>query len=397
MARSHSAKVRRPDRATPWRDILSRRRLSLNERSGAHHGSGVDLSMHRLLYSERRHILPRTALITGVTGQDGAYLAQLLLTKGYRVIGGYRRSSLPVTWRLDALGISRLVEMVPLDLLEYNNILDVVRTTEPDEVYNLAAQSFVGASFSQPLLTAEVNAVGALRLLEAVREAAPEARFYQASTSEMFGCPSKEPQDETTPFRPRSPYAYAKVFAHWAAVNAREAGRMHVSCGISFNHESPLRGTEFVTRKITSTLAAIRSGVATELRLGNIHAKRDWGYAEDYVVGMWNMVQQSIPGDYVLATGESHSVLEFVQCAAQALDIPLVWEHDGSTSVGLHARTGAITVRTDATLVRPTDVHALRGDAGKARTRLQWTPTVNFTQLVELMVRADRHAIRRLS
>jgi GDPmannose 4,6-dehydratase len=335
------------------------------------------------------------ALITGITGQDGAYLAAWLLERGYRVVGGYRRTSTLDLWRLQELGIAERVDLVPLELLEFNNLLDVLRRYSPHEVYHLAAQSFVGVSFSQPLLTAEVTGLGTLRLLEALRVAAPEARFYQASTSEMFGgVGGAAPQDEATAFHPRSPYGVAKLFAHWSTVNAREAWGLHASCGILFNHESPLRGIEFVTRKITHTLAQMRAGVSTMLRLGNLEARRDWGYAPDYVRGMWLMLQQSHADDYVLATGESHTVREFVERAAVAAGFRLEWEGEGAGTVGRDMTSGQILVSVDPALYRPAEVFSLRGDPRKARERLGWSASTSFDRLIEIMVEADLRRVR---
>jgi GDPmannose 4,6-dehydratase len=311
-------------------------------------------------------------LITGITGQDGAYLAQLLLEKGYRVIGAFRRASMVNTARLDALGITDDVELVPFDLMDHGNMRRVIERVEPDEVYNLAAQSFVGVSFEQPVTTGEITGVGVVRLLEALREAKPETRFYQASTSEMFGKARAVPQNEETPFHPRSPYAAAKLYAHWSTVNYREAYGMHASSGILFNHESYLRGAEFVTRKITLGTARIRHGLQSQLRLGNLDAKRDWGYAREYVEAMWLMLQQPEPDDYVIATGETHSVQEFVEAAFEAAGLD--WERH---------------VVTDPALVRPAEVDLLLGDPSRARKRLGWEPKVTFKELVSMMVEAD--------
>jgi len=312
-----------------------------------------------------------TALITGITGQDGAYLAQLLLEKGYRVIGAFRRASTVSTFRLDALGITPEVELVPFDLTDHGNMRRVIDAAAPDEVYNLAAQSFVGVSFEQPVTTGEITGVGVVRLLEAIREANPGIRFYQASTSEMFGA-APAPQDEKTPFYPRSPYAASKLYAHWSTVNYREAYGMHASSGILFNHESPLRGAEFVTRKITLGAARIRHGLQAQLKLGNLDARRDWGYARDYVEAMHLMVQQPEPDDYVVATGETHSVREFVEAAFEAADLD--WEQ---------------YVFTDPAFLRPAEVDLLLGDVTKAREKLGWSPKIKFEDLVSLMVEAD--------
>ncbi|MDP2673758.1 MAG: GDP-mannose 4,6-dehydratase [Dehalococcoidia bacterium] len=313
-----------------------------------------------------------TALITGITGQDGAYLARLLLQKGYKVIGGVRRNGHNTLERLDYLGIAEEVETVPLELLEHTNLLDVIERTQPDEVYNLAAQSFVGVSFEQPVFTAEVTGIGALRLLEAIQKINPKIKFYQASSSEMFGKVSSTPQNEETPFHPRSPYAISKAFAHWCAVNYREAYGMFACCGIMFNHESPLRGLEFVTRKISHALARIKVGKQKNLHLGNMEARRDWGYAPEYVEAMWMMLQQDEPDDYVIATGEAHSVRDFVQEAFGVL--------------GLDPQKYVVV---DEALRRPADVEILAGDASKAHRKLGWKPTTSFKELVSIMVEED--------
>jgi GDPmannose 4,6-dehydratase len=313
-----------------------------------------------------------TALITGITGQDGAYLARLLLEKGYRVVGAFRRASTIATLRLDTLDITQEVELVPFDLTDHGNMRRVIDAVAPDEVYNLAAQSFVGVSFEQPVTTGEITGVGVVRLLEAIREANPTIRFYQASTSEMFGKVQTVPQNETTPFYPRSPYAASKLYAHWTTVNYREAYGMHASSGILFNHEGPLRGTEFVTRKITLAVARIKHGLQSELKLGNLDARRDWGYAKEYVEAMWLMLQQPEPDDYVIATGETHSVQEFVEAAFEAAELD--WER---------------YIVTDPAFLRPAEVDLLMGDITKAREKLGWTPKTTFKDLVALMVEAD--------
>ncbi len=314
----------------------------------------------------------KTALITGITGQDGAYLAELLLGRGYRVVGAFRRASTVNTARLDALGITKSVELVPFDLTDHGNMRRVIDAVAPEEVYNLAAQSFVGVSFEQPVTTGEITGVGAVRLLEAIREANPEIRFYQASTSEMFGKARETPQSETTPFHPRSPYAASKLYAHWTTVNYREAYGMHASSGILFNHESQLRGAEFVTRKISLAAARIKYGLQKELKLGNLDARRDWGYAREYVEAMWLMLQQPEPGDYVVATGETHSVREFVEVTFEVAGLD--WER---------------YVVIDPTFLRPAEVDLLMGDPTKAKENLGWEPRTTFGELVALMVEAD--------
>ncbi|MCC6728089.1 MAG: GDP-mannose 4,6-dehydratase [Chthonomonadales bacterium] len=335
------------------------------------------------------------ALITGITGQDGGYLAKLLLEKGYEVFGAYRRSSSLNMWRLEALGIVDSVQLVPMDLLEFTNVLRVVRQVAPSEVYNLAAQSFVGLSFEQPLYTADADALGVARVLEAVRTVDPGIRFYQASTSEMFGKVREVPQTETTPFHPRSPYGVAKLYGHWITVNYREAYDMHASCGLLFNHESPMRGMEFVTRKVTAAFARIRQGRQEVLELGNLDARRDWGHAADYVDGMWRMVQQPKPDDYVLATGETRSVREFVGCAGAAAGFDLAWEGEGAGALARDQATGEVRVRVNPALYRPAEVDVLVGDASKAARVLGWRPTTSFETLVEDMVRTDCDRLER--
>jgi len=314
---------------------------------------------------------PRTALITGITGQDGSYLAELLLSKGYRVIGLVRRLSTPNVANLT--DIRGRVELVDGDVTDQVSLNETVRRICPDEVYNLAAQSFVGTSFSQPVLTGEVTGLGTLRLLDAVKSHAPHARFYQASSSEMFGHVTQEPQDETTPFHPRSPYGVAKVYAFWAAVNYREAYSMFVSNGILFNHESPRRGLEFVTRKISDGVARIAAGQSQTLTLGNLDAKRDWGYAPDYVDLMWRTLQHDRPDEFVGATGEAHTVREFLEEAFRVAGLPN-WEK---------------YVQIDGRFNRPSEVHNLRGNPAKAARELGWTPTTRFKDLVRIMVEAD--------
>jgi len=322
-----------------------------------------------------------TALITGVTGQDGSYLAQLLLQKGYRVVGLLRRSASAdvIGERLRWLGIYGDVEMRDGDLIDLSSVLRILADIAPDEVYNLAAQSFVATSWQQPLLTGKVTGMGAVGMLEALRLARPGARFYQASSSEMYGMAQEPRQNEHTPFYPRSPYAAAKLFAHWMTVNYRESFGLHASSGILFNHESPLRGIEFVTRRITDGVARIKLGLARELSLGNLEAKRDWGHARDYVRAMWLMLQQREPGDYVVATGRNASVREFCELAF------------GYVGLDYHDH-----VVTRDELKRPAEVDVLLGDAGKARARLGWEPTVTLEELVAEMVEADleRHGTK---
>jgi GDPmannose 4,6-dehydratase len=311
-----------------------------------------------------------TALITGVTGQDGSYLAELLLAKGYRVVGTVRRSSTTPYERIAHL-VDR-VELVSADLLDQTSLTDVVGEYQPHEIYNLAAQSFVQTSWTQPVLTGEFTALGVTRMLEAVKKAAPKARFYQASSSEMFGKVVETPQRETTPFYPRSPYGVAKVYGHWITVNYRESFALYAVSGILFNHESPRRGLEFVTRKVTDAVARIKLGLASELRLGNLDARRDWGFAGDYVDAMWRMLQQDEPGDYVVGTGQSYSVRDLCETA---------FAH-----VGLDYRE---FVKRDERFVRPAEVDLLVADPTKAKTQLGWTPAVDFRGLIRMMVDAD--------
>ena len=316
-----------------------------------------------------------TALITGITGQDGSYLAEFLLARGYRVVGVVRRSSTTPYERIAHL-VDRL-ELCSADLLDQTSLTDVVHDTQPDEIYNLAAQSFVQTSWSQPVLTGEFTALGVTRMLEAMKKAAPKSRFYQASSSEQFGKVVETPQRESTPFYPRSPYGVAKVYAHWITLNYRESFGLYAVSGILFNHESPRRGLEFVTRKVTDGAARCKLGISTELKLGNIEARRDWGYAGDYVDAMWRMLQQDAPDDYVIATGETWSVRQLCEYAFEA--------------VGLDYRD---FVRHDVKFDRPAEVDLLVGDASKARRVLGWEPTVRFRELVQMMVETDlaRHA-----
>jgi GDPmannose 4,6-dehydratase len=312
----------------------------------------------------------RKAFITGITGQDGSYLAELLLEKGYDVHGLVRRSSSFNTWRIDH--VRDRIALHYGDLVDQNSLVRTLEAVQPDEVYNLAAQSHVKVSFEMPEYTTDVTAQGVLRVLDAVRELGLPARVYQAGSSEMFGLVQETPQTERTPFHPRSPYGVSKVFGHWMAINYREGYGMHVSNGILFNHESPRRGENFVTRKITMSVAAIKKGLASELRLGNLEAKRDWGYARDYVEAMWLMLQQETPDDYVIATGETHSVREFLE--------------EAFSYAGLDWRKHVVT---DPKYLRPAEVDVLLGDPAKARAALGWRPRVTFKELVRLMVDAD--------
>ena len=333
--------------------------------------------------------MAKTALITGVTGQDGSYLAKLLLDKGYNVIGAARRSASVNLWRLDFLGIRDHVKMVPMELLEYSNICKVVQDHKPDEFFNLAAQSFVAASFEVPLYTADADAIGVARILEAIRQYSPETRFYQASTSEMFGKVQEVPQKESTPFYPRSPYGVAKLYGHWITVNYRESYNLHASCGILFNHESPLRGLEFVTRKITAGLANVKYGHQSHIELGNMDSKRDWGFAGDFVEGMWRMLQQSEGSEYVLATNETHTVRSFVENAGKALGMNIEWTGEGVDEFGTDTKTGKVVVKINPQFYRPAEVDLLIGDPHKAQSELGWKRQMSFEGLVEAMAKAD--------
>ncbi len=339
----------------------------------------------------------KTALITGIRGQDGAYLARLLLEKGYEVYGADRRSGDSGFWRLKELGIERDVKVRYMDLLELTNIMREIERIRPDEVYNLAAQSFVHVSFEQPILTADIDAMGVLRLLEALRIIRPEARFYQASTSEMFGRVQAIPQNEKTPFYPRSPYSVAKLFGHWITVNYRESYNIFACSGILFNHESPLRGLEFVTRKLTHGIAKIKYGLQDRIVVGNLDSKRDWGYAPEYVEAMWLMLQQSEPDDYVIATGETHSVREFVEYAFKYAGFDVIWHGKGLEEKGIDRKTGRVVVEVSPEFFRPAEVDILIGDASKAKERLGWSPNTRFKDLVRIMVEADLRRIGEAS
>ena len=332
-----------------------------------------------------------TAVITGITGQDGAYLTELLLHKGYRVYGTYRRTSSVNFWRLEELGVASHpnLELVEYDLTDLSSTIRLLQISEATEVYNLAAQSFVGVSFEQPITTAEITGIGAVHLLEAIRIVNPEIRFYQASTSEMFGKVQAIPQDESTPFYPRSPYGVAKLYAHWMTVNYRESYDIFASSGILFNHESPLRGKEFVTRKITDSVAKIKLGKLDVLELGNIDAKRDWGFAKDYVEGMWRILQAGEPDTYVLATNRTQTVREFVTMAFQAADITLNWQGENERETATNANTGELMVRINPKFYRPAEVELLMGNPKKAKDDLNWEPTASLEDLCTMMVEAD--------
>jgi GDPmannose 4,6-dehydratase len=344
---------------------------------------------------------PKVALITGITGQDGAYLAELLLGKGYVVHGIKRRTSLINTDRIDHLyqdphETNRRFILHHGDLTDSSNLVRIIQQTQPDEIYNLAAQSHVAVSFEEPEYTANSDALGSLRLLEAIRILGLEkkTRFYQASTSELFGLVRETPQKETTPFYPRSPYGVAKLYAYWITVNYREAYGLYACNGILFNHESPLRGETFVTRKITRALARIKLGLQDCLYLGNFNARRDWGHARDFVEAMWLMLQQPQPEDFVIATGEQHSIREFVEAAAAELGMPLTWKGKGKDEK-VYDQSGRCIVAVDPRYFRPTEVDSLLGDATKARDKLGWVPTVKFGELVAEMVREDLRSAER--
>lgn len=338
----------------------------------------------------------KRALITGVTGQDGAYLTELLLEKGYEVHGIKRRSSLFNTKRIDHLyeDINQIDKRLFLhygDLTDSTNLIRIIQEVKPDEIYNLAAQSHVKVSFETPEYTANSDALGTLRLLESIRilQLEDKTKFYQASTSELFGKVQEIPQSENTPFYPRSPYAAAKLYAYWITINYREAYNIFACNGILFNHESPIRGETFVTRKITRSAVRIKLGLQERLFLGNLDAKRDWGYAKDYVEAMWLMLQQDSPDDYVIATGESHSVREFVELAFNEVGLPIQWEHNGLDEKGIDKNTGRILIEISPRYFRPTEVDQLLGNPKKAEEKLNWCPKVKFKELVRIMIQEE--------
>jgi GDPmannose 4,6-dehydratase len=335
--------------------------------------------------------MQKNAVVTGITGQDGAYLAQLLLEKGYKVYGTYRRTSSVNFWRLEELGIAshERLELVEYDLTDLGSSIALLQKARPAEVYNLAAQSFVGVSFDQPTTTAQITALGPLNLLEAIRLVDPKIRFYQASTSEMFGKVQAVPQKEDTPFYPRSPYGVAKLYGHWMTVNYRESYGIFGSSGILFNHESPLRGREFVTRKITDSVAKIVQRKLDVLELGNLDAKRDWGFAKEYVEGMWRMLQANEPDTFVLATNRTETVRDFVAMAFKAAGIELAFSGSDANETAVDTKTGKTVVRINPKFYRPAEVDLLIGDPGRARELLGWEPTTTLEQLCEMMVKAD--------
>ncbi|MEX0450045.1 GDP-mannose 4,6-dehydratase [Spiribacter sp. 221] len=337
----------------------------------------------------------KNAIITGITGQDGAYLAELLLKKGYTVYGAFRRTSSVNFWRIEALGIQSHpnLKLVEYDLTDIGSAIRLLQESEANEVYNLAAQSFVGVSFDQPITTSEITGLGALNLLEAIRIVNPRTRYYQASTSEMFGKVQEVPQTEQTPFYPRSPYGVAKLYAHWMTVNYRESYDIFGSSGILFNHESPLRGREFVTRKITDGVARIKLGRLDVLELGNMDAKRDWGFAKEYVEGMWRMLQAHKPDTYVLATNRTETVRDFVTMAFKAVDIDIDWQGSDENERGIDKNTCKTVVAVNPKFYRPAEVELLIGNPEKAKTELGWEPRTSLEELCRMMVEADMERV----
>jgi GDPmannose 4,6-dehydratase len=333
--------------------------------------------------------MAKTALITGVTGQDGAYLSRLLMEKGYRVFGTERGENPVGRTRLQWLGIADAVTVLKLELTDGGQIQRLLERTQPDEIYNLAAQSFVHSSFEQPIYSGEVTGLAVARILEALRNSHAPTRFYQASTSELYGNAASSPQDEETAFRPRSPYAIAKLYGHHITVNYREAFGLHACCGILFNHESPLRPSQFISRKVTLALARMALGEDHVLAVGNLEAARDWGFAGDYVEGMWRMVQEEEPEDYVLATGEAHTVRQLIETAAAAVDIAIDWQGEGQATEGRDRRTGRLMVRIDPAFYRPTDINLTVGNPAKAARRLGWQARLGFEALIGMMIEAD--------
>lgn len=333
----------------------------------------------------------KRAIITGITGQDGAYLAELLLNKDYQVYGTYRRTSSVNFWRIEDLQVNNHpnLHLVEHDLTDISASIRLLQNTQADEIYNLAAQSFVGVSFEQPITTAEITGMGGVNLLEAIRITNSKARYYQASTSEMFGKVQEIPQTETTPFYPRSPYGVAKLFAHWMTVNYRESYNMFASSGILFNHESPLRGREFVTRKITDGVAKIKLGKLNTLELGNLDAKRDWGYAKEFVIGMWLMLQAPSPETYVLATNRTETVRDFVTLAFKAVDVQIEWQGKNEQEIGINIATGKTIVKINPKFYRPAEVDLLIGNSEKAKRELGWEPKITLEEICEMMVKAD--------
>jgi len=339
----------------------------------------------------------KRAIITGVSGQDGAYLSQLLLERGYKVVGGHRRTSTTNFWRLDYLNVLSHpnFSLAEFDLTDLGSCIRLIKACKPEEIYNLAAQSFVGTSFEQPTTTAAISGIGTLNLLEAIRIIDPSIRFYQASTSELYGSVQEIPQTEDTPFYPRSPYGVAKLFAHWTTVNYRESYGIFAASGILFNHESPLRGIEFVTRKITDGMAKIKLGHSDAIELGNLDAKRDWGFAKEYVFGMWLMLQADTPKNYVLATNRTETVRQFVSLAAEALNIDIEFVGSGPGEMGIDRRSGKAIVRVNPNFYRPAEVDLLVGNAQKAKLELGWEATTSLESLCKMMIEADLERNRK--
>lgn len=338
--------------------------------------------------------MKKTALITGVSGQDGAYLSKLLLKKGYRVIGGERRSASGSLWRLKDLNIENDVEITDFELSEFTNIYRTIEKYKPNEIYNLAAQSFVGASFEMPTMTSDITGLGVSRILEAIRQINPGIKFYQASSSEMFGKVSETPQTENTPFYPRSPYGIAKLFGHWMTINYKEAYNIFACSGILFNHESPLRGEQFVTKKITMGLSKIKLGLIEYLELGNLDSKRDWGYAGDYVEAMYLMLQNDKPDNYVISTGETFSVKDFINTSCNELQIDIEWQGSGIDETAIDKKTGKSIIRINPKFYRPTEVDLLLGNSTKAKKMLKWKPKTNFYELVSKMIEYDYNKLK---
>ena len=346
---------------------------------------------------ENRNILNKnggkTALITGLTGQDGYYLAKFLLDKNYNVYGMYRRSSLEIGERI--FNLRDKIHLVEGDLTDVPSIIKILQDIKPDEIYNLGSQSFVPSSWTQPISTSEITGVGVVKILESVRLINPKIKFYQASSSEMFGNAKETPQNEKTPFSPRSIYGISKLFGYWATINYRESYGIHASNGILFNHESPKRGKQFVTRKITHSVAKIKNGLQDYFELGNLDAKRDWGFAGDYVEAMWLMLQQDEPGDYVIATGETHSVREFVEESFKVIDMPIIWVGEGINEIGKFG--DKIVVKINPKFYRPAEVDLLLGDYSKSKDKLGWKPKTSFKDLVKMMVKKDLNCVKRLN
>ena len=338
----------------------------------------------------------KRALITGITGQDGAYLAKLLIDKGYKVFGTVRRSTSEKFINLKYLNVYDKIKFYDFDLLELSNIQNVIKVSKPDEIYHLAAQSFVPTSFQVPIVTTDINSLGTLRILDSINSINKKIKFYQASTSEMFGKVVQIPQSEKTPFYPRSPYGVSKVFSHWITINYRESYNLHASSGILFNHESPLRGSEFVTKKITSALARIKFGSNEILRVGNINAQRDWGYAGDYVHAMWLMLQQKKPDDYVIATGKTHSVRQFIDLTLRYLKFDYKWTGKGINEKVINKANNKTIIKIDKEFFRPAEVDLLIGNSTKAKRQLKWKPKTNLKKLVKLMVDYDINQIQNI-